>query len=105
MPIYEYQCDKCGHTLEAIQKINDALLSECPTCGEDSLRKLVSAAAFRLKGTGWYVTDFKEKPKAKNNKKKPEESTMVDSGASGTKKSDADTLKPVKKESASTTVD
>jgi len=105
MPIYEYQCDDCGHTLEAIQKVSDRPLRECPECGEKSLRKLVSAAAFHLKGTGWYVTDFKEKPKAMNDARKPEEPAKIDSGASGTKKSDADTSKPVKKESASTTVD
>lgn len=62
MPIYEYQCDNCDHKLECIQKIDDAPLVTCPECKTDSLRKLVSAASFRLKGTGWYVTDFKDKP-------------------------------------------
>ncbi len=59
MPIYEYQCQACGKELEALQKINDALLLECPACGDASLKKKVSAAAFRLKGSGWYETDFK----------------------------------------------
>ncbi|MDA8752721.1 zinc ribbon domain-containing protein [Halieaceae bacterium] len=59
MPIYEYQCQACSEKLEALQKITDAPLVECPNCGEQSLRKLVSAAAFRLKGGGWYETDFK----------------------------------------------
>ena len=59
MPIYEYECDQCGHNLEALQKISDERLVYCPECGEASLRKKVSAAAFRLKGTGWYETDFK----------------------------------------------
>lgn len=59
MPIYEYQCQACSEKLEALQKISDAPLVECPNCGEQSLRKLVSAAAFRLKGGGWYETDFK----------------------------------------------
>ena len=59
MPIYEYQCQSCQHELEALQKINDAPLEFCPECGEHSLRKKVSAAAFRLKGGGWYETDFK----------------------------------------------
>jgi len=59
MPIYEYRCQQCGHELEKIQKMSDAPLSECPSCGQASLKKLVSAAAFRLKGGGWYETDFK----------------------------------------------
>ena len=59
MPFYEYQCDACGHTLEALQKISEAPLSRCPQCGAAQLRKLISKAAFRLKGGGWYETDFK----------------------------------------------
>jgi putative FmdB family regulatory protein len=59
MPIYEYQCQACQHQLEALQKISDAALLCCPQCGELSLKKKVSAAAFRLKGSGWYETDFK----------------------------------------------
>ena len=60
MPIYEYQCRECGHRLEKLQKMNDAPLTQCPACGAQSLTKLVSAAAFRLKGGGWYETDFKK---------------------------------------------
>jgi len=59
MPIYEYQCQACEHEFEALQKISDAPLVNCPDCHKDSLRKKVSAAAFRLKGGGWYETDFK----------------------------------------------
>ena len=59
MPIYEYQCQKCGNELEALQKISDALLTDCPECGAQELQKKISAAAFRLKGGGWYETDFK----------------------------------------------
>jgi putative FmdB family regulatory protein len=59
MPIYEYQCLDCGKKLEALQKISDPLLVDCPSCGAASLKKMVSAAAFRLKGGGWYETDFK----------------------------------------------
>ncbi|MCG8434039.1 MAG: zinc ribbon domain-containing protein [Gammaproteobacteria bacterium] len=59
MPIYEYQCDACGHQFDVLQKLSDAPLSTCPECAEESLRKLISAAAFRLKGSGWYETDFK----------------------------------------------
>ena len=59
MPIYEYQCQSCDEQLEALQKISDEPLLECPQCGEAALKKKVSAAAFRLKGSGWYETDFK----------------------------------------------
>ena len=59
MPIYEYQCSKCQHLLEVIQKVDAEALSDCPECGASALRKLVSATAFRLKGGGWYETDFK----------------------------------------------
>ena len=64
MPIYEYRCDGCGHELEAMQKFSDAALTDCPSCGKPALRKLVSAAGFQLKGSGWYATDFKNSGKA-----------------------------------------
>jgi putative FmdB family regulatory protein len=72
MPIYEYQCQKCQHQFETIRKISDPPLVTCPTCGADSLKKLVSKAAFRLKGGGWYETDFKDEKKQKNVIKKEE---------------------------------
>ncbi len=59
MPLYEYRCEECGHEFEALQKISDAPLVHCPACDAASLKKLVSAAGFRLKGSGWYETDFK----------------------------------------------
>jgi putative FmdB family regulatory protein len=59
MPIYEYECKACGHRQEAIQKMSDDPLVECPVCHKPELKKLVSAAGFRLKGGGWYETDFK----------------------------------------------
>ena len=59
MPIYEYRCEKCGHEFETIQKVSEEPLRTCPQCAEDALRKKVSAAGFRLKGGGWYETDFK----------------------------------------------
>lgn len=59
MPIYEYQCTACEHQLEAMQKMSDAPLTDCPECGKPALKKLISAAGFQLKGSGWYVTDFK----------------------------------------------
>ncbi|WP_440996233.1 FmdB family zinc ribbon protein [Arhodomonas sp. SL1] len=67
MPIYEYCCDACGHELEALQSINEEPLTDCPECHRPQLRKRISATAFRLKGSGWYETDFKnEKEKRRN---------------------------------------
>jgi len=63
MPIYEYECKACGHRLEAIQKISDEPLKDCPECQKPELKKLISAAGFRLKGGGWYETDFKSSKK------------------------------------------
>lgn len=60
MPIYEYRCTACGHELEKLQRLGDAPLTDCPECGKAELRRLVSAAGFRLKGGGWYETDFKK---------------------------------------------
>ena len=77
MPIYEYRCEECGHELEALQKMSDAPLTVCPECGQSRLKKILSAAGFRLKGSGWYETDFK------SGKKK----NIHDSGKSETKKS------------------
>ena len=59
MPIYEYQCDRCEHKLQILQKISEEPLKDCPECNETTLKKLISAASFRLKGGGWYETDFK----------------------------------------------
>ncbi len=60
MPIYEYRCQACGHELEKLQKLSDDPLTECPACHESALVKKISAAGFRLKGGGWYETDFKK---------------------------------------------
>ena len=63
MPIYEYRCDSCGHQFDALQKLSDDPLRDCPECGESALKKMLSAPSFQLKGTGWYETDFKDKKK------------------------------------------
>ena len=76
MPIYEYQCQACGHVFEAIQKMADEPLKKCPECNKLKLTKLVSAAGFRLSGGGWYETDFK------SSKKK----NVTDSGSAGESK-------------------
>lgn len=85
MPIYEYQCQACGHRLEKLQKISDEPLKDCPSCSQPQLQKLVSAAGFRLKGGGWYETDFKS-----GSKKNVVDSSSggADSGKSDTKPSD-----------------
>lgn len=67
MPIYEYRCDACGHELEALQKISDAPLTDCPECSAADLRRLISKPSFRLKGSGWYETDFKSDKEKKRN--------------------------------------
>ncbi|MBL0943094.1 MAG: zinc ribbon domain-containing protein [Hydrogenophaga sp.] len=59
MPIYAYKCGSCGHAKDVLQKISDAPLTQCPACGADAFRKQVTAAGFQLKGSGWYVTDFR----------------------------------------------
>lgn len=91
MPIYEYQCCNCDHRLEALQKMSDAPLIECPSCHEEALKKLVSAAGFRLKGGGWYETDFKQhgrKQLAESDSRGSESSTGTDNKSS---KADAKT--------------
>jgi putative FmdB family regulatory protein len=59
MPIYAYRCESCGHAKDVLQKLADPLLTVCPACGADAFRKQLTAAGFQLKGSGWYVTDFK----------------------------------------------
>ena len=61
MPIYEYQCQACEHEFEALQKMSEDLLTQCPQCQKPELKKLISASGFRLKGSGWYESDFKNK--------------------------------------------
>jgi putative FmdB family regulatory protein len=74
MPIYEYQCQVCGHQTEILQKVNEKPLVKCSECGRQKMRRLVSATAFQLKGEGWYVTDFRDKDKKT---KKPETTENV----------------------------
>jgi len=88
MPIYEYQCGACGYRLEKLQKINDEPLVDCPECSGTSLTKLVSAAAFRLKGMGWYETDFKTGSKRNLvSDGKSEQSSSESTGSDSTDKS------------------
>jgi len=90
MPIYEYRCDACGHYLETLQKISEPPLTDCHKCGQPALKKLVSASAFRLKGGGWYETDFKtggKKNVVESDKKDSKDSKDTKDAASGKPKS------------------
>lgn len=87
MPIYEYACDHCGHHLEVMQRISDEALTKCPECQKDTLVRLVSAAGFRLKGGGWYETDFKDSDKKRNLASSESEAPKNSDGGSGGEKS------------------
>ncbi|MEQ8206867.1 MAG: zinc ribbon domain-containing protein [Woeseia sp.] len=84
MPIYEYACQKCAHTFDALQKMSDEPLLDCPECGQPELKKLISAPNFRLKGGGWYETDFK------TDKQRNVHKSENDSSASSSTKSAAE---------------
>lgn len=90
MPIYEYACKKCGHRLDALQKMNDDPLVDCPECGEAQLQRQLSAPRFRLKGKGWYETDFK-----KDNQRNVHKSDAEPDKSS--KKDKSESAKPEKK--------
>jgi putative FmdB family regulatory protein len=98
MPIYEYRCEACGREMEVIQKMSDAPLTDCPECGQPALKKLISAAGFRLKGGGWYETDFK-----KGASKRNLHETAADKGAQkpAAKTADKDKPKPAEKTASS----
>ncbi len=103
MPIYEYRCGACGFQKEYLQKMGDALLTDCPECMTASLRKMVTAAGFQLKGSGWYATDFKHgsqtKPESQGKSAaKTEDQTAAKSDAkSAAKSDDKPAAKPVDK--------
>lgn len=82
MPFYEYQCQACSHRFEKLQKISDDALKDCPSCSKPELKKLISAAAFQLKGNGWYATDFKDSGK-KNSKPSKDAKPASSSGCGG----------------------
>lgn len=85
MPIYEYQCESCHHHFDLMQKMSDQPVTQCPECSKDTLVKLVSAAGFQLKGTGWYATDFKNKKSVSqsgvSDKKQDATTTTASSGS------------------------
>ncbi len=94
MPFYEYECSSCGHYHEALQKISDTPLRKCPACGRQTLKRLVSAPVFRLKGAGWYETDFKSEQERRRNLAEHAEKEP------GTDKEKATESKPETKEAA-----
>ena len=94
MPIYEYRCDACGHMLDVLQKISDDPLKECPECRKAALRRLVSAPTFRLKGAGWYETDFKSDKERKRNLAESADRKAADNGGAKTSESEAKPGKP-----------
>ena len=81
MPIYEYKCSECEHTLEKLQKMSDDPIVDCPECGKPGLEKMISAAGFRLKGGGWYETDFKSGSKKNVAESGKSSSTPCSSGS------------------------
>jgi len=89
MPIYEYRCSACGHELERLQRMSEEPLTDCPECEEATLRRLISAAGFRLKGSGWYETDFK-----KGGKRNVADSSSDSSGSDSNKDSGSKSSEP-----------
>ena len=99
MPFYEYECPHCGYDEEVLQKINDKPLTKCPTCGKKGLKKLMSAPVFRLKGSGWYETDFKGDKENKRNlagadKEEPKTEAKSDSKADSKADAKPEAAKP-----------
>ena len=94
MPIYEYRCQSCGHELDKLQKMSDSPLIDCPACGRPTLKKLISASGFRLSGSGWYETDFKQG--SKRNIVDDKSSATEKPGGSSTQKSTETKKKTVK---------
>src|SRR5471032_237311 len=90
MPFYEYQCKSCCHELEAMQKVSDPPMKKCPHCGKSQLQRLMSAPVFRLKGGGWYETDFKgDQDNKRNLADRPEAESSKDDAVSNDAKTDA----------------
>src|SRR5262245_44389220 len=98
MPLYEYECDNCGHRFEAIQKFSDPPVDKCPQCG-GTVHKIQSAPAFQFKGTGWYITDYAKKDQAAGEKK---ERVSSDSKESGKETTEAAKPEPAEKPTAKT---
>ncbi|MFT4628965.1 MAG: putative FmdB family regulatory protein [Arenicella sp.] len=100
MPIYQYKCTDCGNQLEALQKMSDPRLTDCPACQKPSLRKQLTAAAFKLKGSGWYETDFKNSGAKPAATKSSEDNTSTDSAAGAVSNDSSSGSKPSDSKSA-----
>ncbi|MEJ5990778.1 FmdB family zinc ribbon protein [Ramlibacter sp. PS3R-8] len=98
MPIYAYKCGSCGHAKDVLQKISDTPLSVCPACGAESFTKQLTAAGFQLKGSGWYVTDFK----SGNNAGSAPAADKAEGGKTEPAKGEPAKTEPAKTESAKT---
>ena len=96
MPIYEYRCSSCGFQKEYLRKVSDPVMSVCPECNKNTFSKMLSAAGFQLKGSGWYATDFKNsgsKPAAKSDAKADAKADAKDTGAAKSETKDAGSVK------------
>ena len=106
MPIYAYRCEACGHAKDVLQKVSDPLLTRCPACGAEAFQKQLTAAGFQLKGSGWYVTDFKGDNSAKSAAAKSAaakaDAAQGESGSSESKASEAGDAKGAGSKSAET---
>ena len=101
MPIYPYICGACGHEYDKLQKVSDDPDKQCPECGKETIRRKVTAAAFHLKGTGWYVTDFRDKGKKKDKGDGKGAAEGEDKAKTDDKKSDSKTADSTSSSSAS----
>ena len=101
MPIYEYRCAKCGFQKEYLQRLNEAPLTKCPECGKKTFKKMVTAAGFQLKGTGWYATDFKNSGSKAPSKEKSGESSAKDSSSKESPSKESSSKESSSKESPS----
>jgi len=101
VPIYEYKCDQCDHRMELLHKISETPDKICPECGKEGLRKLISAVAFKLKGTGWYETDFKDKKPKKDDKASDKKKTETKKSSNSETKKSTSTDKKSSSSSAS----
>ena len=94
MPIYEYQCAACEHQLESLQKMNEEPLRDCPQCGRPELRRLISQSSFRLKGSGWYATDFRDPKPAPGGEKDQDPAQAKEKGKEKGEEKGKDAAKP-----------
>ncbi len=101
MPIYAYKCASCGFAKDVLQKISDAPLTQCPTCGQEAFSKQVTAAGFQLKGSGWYVTDFRDGNKGKDKAAADKPAVPADAGGAAPAGGAEGAAKPAEKSESS----